>query len=88
MVIKRNFLNIIKILLGRQNKLVLPDYSDPITLASTFNMYFTVSMTLVIIIRHYEYCQIALYKMNCIVLLLLYMYIVYYSPLNLLDIGL
>ena len=29
-----------------------------------------------------------LYKMNCIVLLLLYMYIVYYSPLNFLDIGL
>ena len=26
--------------------------------------------------------------MNCIVLLLLFMYIVYYSPLNLLDIGL
>ena len=32
--------NINKTLLGRQNKLVLPDYSDPITLASTFNMYF------------------------------------------------
>ena len=30
----------------------------------------------------------ALYKMNCIVLLLLYMYIVYYSPLNLLAIVL
>ena len=27
--------------------------------------------------------SIALYKMNCIVLLLLYMYIVYYSPLKL-----
>ena len=40
MVIKRNFFNIIKTLLGRQKKLVLPDYSDPITLASTFNMYF------------------------------------------------
>ena len=33
-------LNIIKTLLGRQKKLVLPDYSDPITRASTFNMYF------------------------------------------------
>ena len=32
--------NIIKTLLGRQQKLVLPDYNDPITLASTFNMYF------------------------------------------------
>ena len=32
--------NIIKTLLGRQKKLVLPDYNDPITLASTFNMYF------------------------------------------------
>ena len=39
MVIKINF-NIIKTLLGRQKKLVLPDYSEPITLASTFNMYF------------------------------------------------
>ena len=29
---------IIKTLLGRQKKLVLPDYSDPITLASTFNI--------------------------------------------------
>ena len=48
----------------------------------------TASMTLVIIIRNYDYCHITLYKMNCIVLLLLYMYIVYYSPLNLLDIGL
>ena len=26
--------------MGLQNKLFLPDYSDPITLASTFNMYF------------------------------------------------
>ena len=33
-------LNIIKTLLGRQKKLVLPDHNDPITLASTFNMYF------------------------------------------------
>ena len=39
MVIQRNF-NIIKTLLGCQKKLVLPDYNDPITLASTFNMYF------------------------------------------------
>ena len=31
---------IIKTLLGRQKKLVLPDYSDPITLASIFTMYF------------------------------------------------
>ena len=36
---KKHF-NIIKTLLGCQKKLVLPDYSDPITLASTFNMYF------------------------------------------------
>ena len=39
MVIKRNF-NIIKTLLGRKNKLLLPDYRDPITLASTYNRYF------------------------------------------------
>ena len=45
-------------------------------------------MTLVIIIINYDYCHIALYKLNCIVLLLLYMYIVYDSPLNLLDIAL
>ena len=32
--------NIIKTLLGCQKELVLPDYNDPITLASTFNMYF------------------------------------------------
>ena len=32
--------NIIKTLLGRPKKLLLPDYNDPITLASTFNMYF------------------------------------------------
>ena len=37
---KKKLFNIIKTLLGRQKKLVLPDYSDPITLASTFNMYF------------------------------------------------
>ena len=53
-----------------------------------FYVILTVSMTLIIIIRKYNYCHIALYKMNCIVLLLLYMYIVYYSPLNFLDIGL
>ena len=53
-----------------------------------FYVISTVSMTLVIILRNYDYCHIAFYKMNCIVLLLLYMYIVYYSPLNLLDIGL
>ena len=40
MVIKINFLILLKTLLGRQKKLVLPDYSDPITLASTFTMYF------------------------------------------------
>ena len=53
-----------------------------------FSVISTVSMTLVIIIINYDYCHIALYKLNCIVLLLLYMYIVYASPLNLLDIGL
>ena len=37
---QKKLFNIIKTLLGRQKKLVFPDYSDPITLASTFNMYF------------------------------------------------
>ena len=37
---QKKLFNIIKILLGCQKKLVLSDYSDPITLASTFNMYF------------------------------------------------
>ena len=46
-----------------------------------FYVISTVSMTL-------DYCHIALYKMNCIVVLLLSMYIVYYNLLNLLDIGL
>ena len=36
---QKKLFKIIKTLLGRQKKLVLPDYSDPITLASTFNMY-------------------------------------------------
>ena len=44
----------------------------------------TGSMLLVIIIINYDYCHIALYKIICI---LLYMYIVSYSSLNLLDIG-
>ena len=38
-----------------------------------FYVISTVSMTLVIININYDYCHIALYKMNCIVLLLLYM---------------
>ena len=37
---QKKIFNIINTLLGRQKKLVLPDYNDPITLASTFNMYF------------------------------------------------
>ena len=37
---QKKFFNIIKTLLGRQKKLLLPDYSDQITLASTYNMYF------------------------------------------------
>ena len=37
---QKKLFNIIKTLLGRQKKLVLPDYSDPLTLASTLNMYF------------------------------------------------
>ena len=37
---QKKLFNIIKTLLGRQNKLVVSDYSDPITLVSTFNMYF------------------------------------------------
>ena len=37
---QKKLLILLKTLLGRQKKLVLPDYSDPITLASTFNMYF------------------------------------------------
>ena len=54
-----------------------------------FYVISTVGMTLVvIIISNWDCCHIALYKLNCIVLLLLYMYIVYDSPLNLLDIGL
>ena len=36
----KKLFNIIKILWGRQKKLVLPDYNYQITLASTFNMYF------------------------------------------------
>ena len=36
---QKKLFNIIKTLLGGQKKLVLPDYSGPITLASTFNMY-------------------------------------------------
>ena len=51
-----------------------------------FGVISTFSMLLVIIIINYYYCHIELYNMNCIVLLL-YMYRVYYSPLNLLDIG-
>ena len=51
-----------------------------------FYVISTVIMLLVIIIINYDYCHIALYKINCIVLLLLYTYIVYYSPLNLLEI--
>ena len=35
---QKKLFNIIKTLLGRQKKLMLPDYNDPITLASTFNM--------------------------------------------------
>ena len=41
---QKKLFNIIKTLLGRQKKLVLPDYSDPITLASTFNMYFMIRL--------------------------------------------
>ena len=37
---QKKLFNITKTLLGCQKKLVLLDYSDPITLASTFNMYF------------------------------------------------
>ena len=37
---QKKLLNIIKTLLGHQKKLELPDYSDPINIASTFNMYF------------------------------------------------
>ena len=37
---QKKLFNIIKTLLGRQKKLVLPDYSNPITLSSIFNMYF------------------------------------------------
>ena len=37
---QKKLFNVIKTLLGRQKKLMLPDYSDQITLASTFIMYF------------------------------------------------
>ena len=37
---QRKLFNIINTLLGRQKKSLLPDYNDPITHASTFNMYF------------------------------------------------
>ena len=54
-----------------------------------FYVISTVIILLVIIIINYDYCHIALYKINCsVVLLLYYMYLVYYSALNLLDIGL
>ena len=32
--------NIVNTLLGRRKQLVFPDYNDPITLTSTFNMFF------------------------------------------------
>ena len=37
---QKKLFNIVNILLGRRKQLVLPDYNNPITLASTFNMFF------------------------------------------------
>ena len=37
---QKKLFNIVNTLLGRRKQLVLPDYNNPITLASTFNMFF------------------------------------------------
>ena len=37
---RRKLFNIVNTLLGRRKQLVLPDYNNPIILASTFNMFF------------------------------------------------
>ena len=37
---QKKLFNIVNTLFGRQNQLVLPDYNNPITLASTLNMFF------------------------------------------------
>ena len=37
---QKKLFNIVNTLLGRRKQFVLPDYNNPITLASTFNMFF------------------------------------------------
>ena len=37
---QKKLFNIVNTLFGRRKQLVLPDYNNPITLASTFNMFF------------------------------------------------
>ena len=37
---QKKLFNIVNTLLGRRKQLVLPDYNNPITLASTFNMFY------------------------------------------------
>ena len=37
-------INIVNTLLGRRKQFVLPDYNNPITLASTFNMFLLIRL--------------------------------------------
>ena len=37
---QKKLFNIVNTLLGRRKQLVLPDYNNPITLASSFNMFY------------------------------------------------
>ena len=41
---QKKLFNIVNTLLGRRKQLVLPDYNNPITLASTFNMFLLIRL--------------------------------------------
>ena len=45
---QKKLFNIVNTLLGRRKQLVLPDYINPITLASTFNMFLLIRLKTIV----------------------------------------
>ena len=65
---QKKLFNIVNTLLGRRKQLVLPDYNNPITLASTFNMFLLIRLQSFHCLRaHYPLTRLSRWILLCLI---------------------
>ena len=72
---QKKLFNIVNTLLGRRKQLVLPDYNNPITLASTFNIYIFILIRLQTFVQsfhclraHYPLTRLSRWILLCLII--------------------